>query len=288
MPQLEASMHSDTNDDGDNMMDLDDDIQWGAEEEAALMAGHGQHQGTSQQLLSFMDGALVEAIAKVGIPSHLLSLMDRVCRIPVNESIPEEARDDLQDIQSKCGVCLANSLGECFPLSTGIVFPVLGSSLEASQGNKNVAASMAVVLRSKSDYRRKVKPTDVDYLLDCASKSKTIQCEAIEMLGVLCSKEEHPEGIKRKVGAVLPGLTSKKASVQHEARNALMDIYGDEEKHSSVFTDLNVLGRFQKTLPGFKRSIQADRADASREEVEQWKETALNASRFIQYYKGQL
>ena len=108
------------------------------------------------------------------------------------------------------------------------------------------------------------------------------------MLGVLCSKEEHPEGINRKVGTVLTGLTSKKASVQHEALNALMDIYGDEEKHPSVFKDLNVLGHFQKTLPGFKRSIQADRADASREEVEQWKETALNASRFIQYYKGQL
>ena len=108
------------------------------------------------------------------------------------------------------------------------------------------------------------------------------------MLGLLCSNEEHPEDINRKVGTVLPGLTSKKASVQHEALNALMGIDGDEQKHPSVFTYLNVLGRFQKTLPGFKRSIQADRADASREEVEQWKETAWNASRFIQYRKGQL
>ena len=96
------------------------------------------------------------------------------------------------------------------------------------------------------------------------------------MLGLLFSKEEHPEGINCNVGAVLPGLTSKKASVQHEARNALMDIYGDEEKHPSVFKDLNVVGHFERTLSGFKRSIQADRADASREEVEQWKETALN------------
>ena len=108
------------------------------------------------------------------------------------------------------------------------------------------------------------------------------------MLGLLCSNEEHPEGTNRKVGAVLPGLTSKKASVQHEAVNALMDIYGDEEKHPSVFKDLNVLGHFQKTLPGLKQSIQADRVDTPREEVERWKETALNASRFIQYCKGQL
>ena len=94
-------MRSDANNDGDNMMDLDNDIQWGVDEEAALMAGHGQHQGTSPQLLSSMDRALVEAIAKVGIPSHLLSLMDRVCRILINESVPKEARDDLQVIQSK-------------------------------------------------------------------------------------------------------------------------------------------------------------------------------------------
>ena len=288
MPQLEASMHSDTNDDGDNMMDLDDDIQWGAKEEAALMAGHGQHQGTSPQLLSSTDGALVESIVKVDIPSHLLSLMDRLCLIPLDESIPEEARDDLQDIPSKCGTCLVNSLGECFSISTDNVFAVLRSSLEASQSNKNVAAAMAVALRSKSDYRRQVKPTNVDYLLNCASMSKTIQCEAIEMLGLLCSKEEHPEGINRKVGTVLTGLTSKNASVQHEALDSLMDIYGDEEKHPSVFKDLNVLGHFQKTLPGLKQSIQADRVDTPREEVERWKETALNASRFIQYCKGQL
>ena len=151
-------MHSDTNDDGDNMMDLDDDIQWGAKEEAALMAGHGQHQGTSPQLLSSTDGALVESIVKVDIPSHLLSLMDRLCLIPLDESIPEEARDDLQDIPSKCGTCLVNSLGECFSISTDNVFAVLRSSLEASQSNKNVAAAMAVALRSKSDYRRQMKP----------------------------------------------------------------------------------------------------------------------------------
>ena len=265
MPQLEAGMRSDANNDGDNMMDLDNDIQWGVDEEAALMAGHGQHQGTSPQLLSSMDRALVEAIAKVGIPSHLLSLMDRVCRILLDESIPEEARDDVQDIQSKCGACLANSLGECFPISTDNVFAVLQSSLEASQGNKNVAAAIAVALRSKSDYRRQAKPTDVDYHLHCASTLKTIQCDAIAMLGLLCSKEEHPKGINRKVGAVLTGLTSKKASVQHEAVNALMDIYGDEEKHPSVFKDLNVLGHSQRTLSGLKRSILADRADASRE-----------------------
>ena len=75
--------------------------QWGAEEEAAIMAGYGQHQGTSLQLLSSMEEALLESIVKVGIPSHLLSLMDRVCRIPLDESIPEEAGNDLQDIQSK-------------------------------------------------------------------------------------------------------------------------------------------------------------------------------------------
>ena len=74
----------------------------------------------------------------------------------------------------------------------------------------------------------------------------------------------------------------------NEVLNALMDIYGDDECHPAVFNILGVLSYFQQATPSFKKMIQCDRDDASEEEVEQWRETALNASRFITYKKGQL
>ena len=108
------------------------------------------------------------------------------------------------------------------------------------------------------------------------------------MLGILCSMESHPEDVNRKVCSALMAVSSKRATVLNEVLNSLIDIYGDDECHPGVFVDLNVLAYFQRTTPSFKKVIQCDRDDASEEEVEQWKETSLNATRFVSYKKGQL
>jgi hypothetical protein len=71
-----------------------------------------------------------------------------------------------------------------------------------------------------------------------------------------------------------------------EVFNALMDMYGDDG-HTIVFESLDVLGYFQRLLPLFNKRIQAEQA-AMEDDVERWRETALNASRFISYKKGHL
>jgi len=147
---------------------------------------------------------------------------------------------------------------------------------------------MVVSLRSRSEVRKQVQPSDLEFLIRAGSKSKSIQREAIEMLGILLSQEDHPEDVNRNVVSALINSGSKKARVLSEVLNALMDIYGDDDCHPVVFEGLNVLSFFQRSVPVLKTSIQCDRDEATQEEVSQWRETALNASRFIQYKKGQL
>lgn len=87
------------------------------------------------------------------------------------------------------------------------------------------------------------------------------------------------------IGRRCRASTKQPSLILSEVFNALMDMYGDEQVHAQVFDSLDVLGNFQRTLPRFKKRIQAERM---KDEVEQWRETALNASRFISYKKGQL
>jgi len=123
-----------------------------------------------------------------------------------------------------------------------------------------------------------------------------IQKDAIGMLGILCS-EPHPDGINEKIcSAFITSLQrhhSTTTAVMSEVLNALMDMYsadeGDPNNHEGVFRAKNVLGAFQKTVPIFKRKIREDERKrglvCTFEEIEVWKETALNAVRFVKYKK---
>lgn len=73
-----------------------------------------------------------------------------------------------------------------------------------------------------------------------------------------------------------------------EALSVLMDIYGDDDCHPATFDQLGVLKHFQTSLPLLKQRIAVEELtkNVGREQLEQWKETAMNAGRFIQYKKG--
>lgn len=155
------------------------------------------------------------------------------------------------------------------------------------------------------------------------SKESTVvqmHCHIIAMLGVLCCSEEqrptyHSSATSmgaRVCRALLERLRSasddnnhnhanavtNSTIVTHEILNVLMDIYGDDDEiKEEVFRKEDVLGHFQRCLPGFKRRVKKVAATAasgpvggggfvSREEVDVWSEAALNASRFIKYKKG--
>jgi hypothetical protein len=88
------------------------------------------------------------------------------------------------------------------------------------------------------------------------------------------------------------------AMVLSEVLNVLMDIYGDDDhddpndKQSRTywFNALGVLQHFQQSMPLLKQKIAVEQLtkNCALDDLEQWKETAMNASRFIQYKKTHL
>jgi hypothetical protein len=260
-------------------MNIDD---WNPEQEAMMMA---QQEDMKEGSLSPFDADLAHAVVASGIPTRLVKILKLVCD-PLPPDILPDVKEDIDGVMSKCGACLGNCVGEYFPNWTDGLLEELRRALEASNGNPNIANAMAAAMRSRLEFRKQCQPTDLELLLRLASSSPC-QKEAVEMLGILCSMEAHPESVNQKVCNTLISITSTKAAVLNEVLNALMDIYGDDDCYPGVFHSLNVLGYFQRTTPTFKKFIQCDRDEVSEEEVGLWKETALNASRFVSYKKGQ-
>jgi hypothetical protein len=120
------------------------------------------------------------------------------------------------------------------------------------------------------------------------------------MLGVLCSQEPHPVDVNQKVCSALLTAMDSNSSLMNacEVLNVLMDIYGNDEDdgccHVSVFESMQVLSHFQRRIPTLKSELKQlekkwkGQGDDSgdRAGLEHWKETLLNASRFVQYKKG--
>jgi hypothetical protein len=174
-------------------------------------------------------------------------------------------------------------------------------------GREGISSAMVVALQSRESIRTQMQSDDLDFLLqllqspqntgtgtvDDEYDSVVVQRDAVCMLGILCSQEEHPAQVNQKTcQALLQSLTpadnpKQSAMVLAEVLSVLMDIYGDDDCHPAVFTALDVLGHFQRSVPLLKQRISLE-TDAEPDDVEQWKETALNASRFIAYKKDQL
>ena len=80
--------------------------------------------------------------------------------------------------------------------------------------------------------------------------------------------------------------------IQNEILNVLMDIYGDDDddKRNDLFDSLGLIGIFQKVIPLFKSNINKLKRGSqfSDSELLQWKETALNGRRFIDYKRDQM
>ena len=267
----------------DDMMPMDE-AEWSSDQEDQLLAA----QSEQVSHLSAFDLSLMQSIVDSGIPRRLSELLHLVCTPLVESSVklPTETIEELGEVQSKCGGCLRNCLAEHFPY-----WHVQWKDLRAAFESNSVAAiasSMTFALKSQSQVRQQIQPDDLDFILQWVTKEGTVQRDMVEMLGILCSHETHPEQINSRVCSTLMQLSLKSGTIVNEVLNALMNIYGEDECHPDVFRSLQVLAYFQRTVPLFKTIIETERSKISQDEVEQWRESALNASRFITYKKGQL
>jgi hypothetical protein len=290
--------------DGDNQnMDMD----WGPDQEAELMAQQGGIH-TPQQQFSPLDVALLDAIITKGLPDRLLACLKAVYSPLLTDSdtsIPRNALDDIIELQSKCAACLGNCFAnlqswkknDCNTIWKELRCAKDQLVLATTEHNKTALSeealcnAMMLGIRLRSDLRKCIGANDLDFILAWLSTagSNDIKRDIVTMLGVLCCQEEHSAEVDRQVcSALLAALkTSKSAMLTSEILNSLMDMYGDDN-HTNVFDELNVLAQFQRAVPAFQSLIQVERHDAPEDDVEQWRETALNASRFISYKKGQL
>jgi hypothetical protein len=240
--------------------------------------------GTVDQ--SPLDASLQEALVQSGLADRLVILMKALC-VDLSNDVPGDVEDDIEDLQSKCAACLGNCLQN---LSSwhGCNWKDLQSTAEFArgQGLEGVFDAMAVAMRARAEWRKQIHQEDLDFLLKSLTFNERITIDVVCMLGLLCSSEPHPDMVNEKVCTGLLSLPCESPRIMSEVFNALMDMYGDDG-HTRVFESLDVLGYFQRKLPLFKKLAQADQA-ALEDDVEQWRETALNASRFISYKKGQL
>lgn len=262
--------------------DMADEAEWGPDQEAQLMGAQSQQAKD----LSESDVALMQSIVASGLPSRLVQLLRVSCTPLLSKELPVDTKQEIEDVQSKCGVCLGHCLAEHF-CWWGALWKDLRDAFEAT-GGVAVAGTMVVALRCRSEIRKQVQPDDLDFILKLVEGSNTVQREMVEMVGILCSQETHPEQVNIKVCSTLMQLPIKSATIVNEVLNALMDIYGEDDCHPQVFRSMQVLVYFQKTIPQFKKLIELERSNVSREEIELWRESALNGSRFVNYKKGQL
>jgi len=191
-------------------------------------------------------------------------------------------------------VAFANTVLPCQAISslftTMVAFLRFRPSLVKSVNEQDLELILSYVLLECPLEARKTGPNAEVKYSDVVSD---IQKDAIGLLGILCS-EPHPDQINERICSVfltvLNRSHSSSAALISELMNALMDMYsadeGDPNNHESVFRNNNVLGAFQKNVPILRRKIREETDNTDPMDVALWKETALNASRFIKYKQG--
>ncbi|KAL9186095.1 hypothetical protein ACHAXT_005333 [Thalassiosira profunda] len=319
--------------DGDEggMYEDDDEHMWDSDDEARLAAGHAQQNMMKGEGCTPSERDTYESVAERHLPEQILSFFGKwAAFLPSMQNKegrpPELVAEDVEELLATCALCLGN-VAACYDLPTWDAPARKGSaatvenglqlfwwelvSILAAGGDSQLHATsvMLSLLRAQPPARTLVDAPTLDLLFGLLSQlpneSKDsdalvqTHCNAISMLGVLCS-EPHPASIDARVcSALLERLRSAMVTnnadsdsvdnaryaiiTTHEVLNVLMDIYGADECHEDVFQREDVLGHFQRSLPGYKRRIKRISSSAAREELGVWNETALNASRFIKY-----
>jgi len=309
--------------------DDDDEHMWDSDDEAKLLAeaAHGMGKSVAAATVTPCEQATYDAMIteQCNLPMRILSFFRQWAEfIPssdttmdVETKVPILVSQDVDELLSTCALCLGNVVA-CNVLKEKSTLEAFWKDLVSmlkSQYHVHVTSVILSLVRNEPLAPTLVDSSTLESLITLLQQSGTSDAEAllkthtniISILGVLCA-EPHPATINTQVcRALLERLRSSSTSgndltgqsmkhsviTTHEILNALMDMYGnddDDDCHNQVFASEDVLGHFQRCLPGFKRCIKKVSGSASRGasmeeeiEVDLWNETALNTSRFIKY-----
>eukprot|EP00984_Skeletonema_dohrnii_P012269 scaffold4962_cov151-Skeletonema_dohrnii-CCMP3373.AAC.2 len=341
--ELVANLCSGREDQDDDIEDVmypdDDEHMWDSDDEAKLVSAANVAGACSME----MTCSPSERVTFSSMSSkHLLARIIFFFRSWVEfvsmlkDDVPALVAEDVDELLSTCALCLGNMVacdlsslnepslkkvimvgGQEKPVTDGLDMfwweLIAAISSDVSDGPKaHVTSVMLALLRHQPKARTIVNSAVLDLLLalitqqynaEGGANNVQMKCNAISMIGLLCS-EPHPSEVNARVcSALLERLRSPLSStsddndadsekarqslvIMHEILDVLMDMYGGDDSHDEVFGQQDVLGHFQRCLPGFKRRVKKTVANSTREELDTWNETALNCSRFIKYKKG--
>ncbi len=323
----------------DAMYPDDDEHMWDSDDEAKLMsaANAAGAMDSMEMTCSPSERVTFGSMSSKHLLARILSFFRRWVEFVsmLKDDVPALVAEDVDELLSTCALCLGNMVacdlpslnepsvkkaiivgGHETPVTDGLEMfwweLVAAMSSNVSDGPKaHITSVMLALLRHQPKARTLVNSAVLELLLavitqqynsERGASNVQMKCNAISMIGLLCS-EPHPSEINARVcSALLERLRSPLSSVvddsdadsekakqslviMHEILDVLMDMYGGDDSHDEVFDQQDVLGHFQRCLPGFKRRIRKMGAHSSREELDTWNEAALNCSRFIKYKK---
>jgi hypothetical protein len=261
-----------------------------------------------------INAELLQLLLDTGVPDCILDLMRQLYQPIWGDAGPQDApvaiRSSIGDLQSKVAVCVGHcvtSLQDSHCSWNVDAVELWHHLTQASQSatdenaTETLFASMIMTLQSAKGnvILQSFELKDAEFLLHQLklTKSTVAARDLISMLGIiLCSSFErdgfrhHTSEVNGTVAKTLIDMGTSAAERQSavilsETFRVLMDVYGNDDCYPQIFDSLNVLGYFQKYVPALKQCIHLSR-DASPDDIMEWKETASNASRFIQYKKG--
>jgi hypothetical protein len=301
--------------DDDDMMMMDED-NWGPDQEAKWMQQEQQRQLQTSPPQNITNTQKEHKILlESSLPQQLRQLFLKVYQEQPNNDVafPEKTRADLEDLQSKVMACLGNCWENIEGWPIDFTWTELQQTAAAATtvgpGMEGLVGAMVIALKKYPTLRQQWQPEHVAFWLNQLTdnnnhhkNSEAGRRDIVCMLGVLCSQEPHPVDVNQKICSALLAALDKNTSPLSacEVLNVLMDMYGNDEDdgccHVSVFESMQVLSHFQRRIPTLKSELKQleknwkgngdDSVD--RAGLEHWKETLLNASRFVQYKKGQL
>jgi len=295
----------------------DDEMMWDSDDEARLVAGGGAGgTGSLESRSDPRDDKLMSEVVRSTLPNRVVGVLSSVATSSSYHAnvMPQVVADDLVELLSKSGVCVSNAAFSVTGwVSGGNKLCALWSCLRNLVANipasvpekgeitlaavASAAAIMVALLRSRQALPSLLGEEDLKAILGMLQVNGNDQAfgvrrDAVSMLGILCSAPHPPEVNAMVCDAFLAALTCKdeRVAVLSELLDALMVMYSadetDEGNHEAIFREKNVIGAFQHVLPIFKRKLKAERRSAEVDEFETWKETSLNARRFIDYKRG--